>query len=83
MPKRDRSFEGGMLLGLVKDMFLAVFRMFGRLLGSAIAAGIVGSIGGGAVALFYGYPFFPWIVGGFVVCAVFALVLMVFVANDL
>ncbi len=83
MPKRDRSFEGEMLLGFFKDIFLSIFRMFGRLLGGAFAAGVIGAIGGGGVSLFYGFPFVPWVIGGFVVCAVFAIVLTFFIASDL
>ena len=68
---------------LFKTIFLVLFRSLGRMLGAALIAGIIGSIGGGAVSLIYGFPLVPWLIGGFVVAAVLAVVLMVFIANDL
>ena len=83
MPKIAGNFTVWMIFGLVKDVFLAIFRAFGQMLGGAIAAGVIGALGGGVTALIYGFPIIPWLIGGFVVCAILALVLMVFVASDL
>jgi len=72
-----------MVLDLFKTFFLSIFRAFGRMLGVAFTAGFVGGLGGGAVSLIYGFPIVPWVIGGFVVCAILAIVLMFFVAHDL
>ena len=83
MPKIDGKFTRWMLGGLVLDLFKFILRALGSLIGGGIAAGVIGAIGGGAVALIYGFPVIPWMIGGFVVCAIFAIVLMLFIAHDL
>ena len=74
---------GVMILDVFKTFFVTIFRAFGQILGAAIAAGVIGAVGGVGVALFYGFPIIPWMIGGFVVCAVCAIALMFFIANDL
>ena len=83
MPRKPGMSVFEMILDLFKTFVVSIFRAFGQMLGSAIAAGLIGAAGGGVVALFYGFPVFPWIIGGFVACAVLALVLMFFIASDL
>ena len=83
MPRKPGMSVFEMILDIFKTLFVSIFRAFGQMLGVAITAGVVGGIGGTAVALFYGFPVFPWIIGGFVVCAVLALALMFFIASDL
>ena len=83
MPRKPGMTVFEMILDLFTTFFGAIFRGLGRMLGGAIIAGVIGAFGGGAMALYNGFPFFPWLIGGFVACAILALVLMVFVANDL
>ena len=83
MPRKPGMTVFEMVLDLVKTFFFSIFRAFGHMLGGAIAAGVIGALGGSVTALIYGFPIIPWVIGGFVVCAILALVLMVFVASDL
>lgn len=83
MPRRPGMSAFEMIFDIFKTFFSTIFRAFGRILGMAIAAGVIGAIGGGAVSVIYSYPFIPWVIGGFVGCAILALVLMMFVASDL
>lgn len=83
MPRKPGLTVFEMILDLFKTFFVTIFRGLGRMLGGAIVAGVVGAFGGGAMALYNGFPVIPWVIGGFVVCAILALVLMVFVASDL
>lgn len=83
MPRKPGMSVFEMILDVFKTLVFSIFRAFGQMLGGAIAAGVIGAIGGGGVALFYGFPLVPWMIGGFVACAILALVLMVFIASDL
>ena len=83
MSKIDGKFTRWMLGGLILDIVKSILRAFGSILGGGIAAGVIGAIGGTATALIYGFPVIPWAIGGFVICAIFAIVLMLFIASDI